>query len=358
VHEQQPSWHKTCLFPSLKKRVVKKQQGYFLNDLSQLTPEKHKMASGVESTAQNPTTKLTSPDEFFATCPKFRILVLGNPESTKQELFSKIFGVDLEKVRLGDSRAPHSRARHQDVALLTILRQKLVADAFGDRHNIEDELDLEGQNERLAIYTSPNFGTDDEAVYQRVCDFIAARSSESHPLQEHIHCIWYCVASEEERPVSHFETRFFNGGLATVAPHVPVVLLYTKYDEFVGQVQLDWSHDAQERGLSKVAVTHILRDLATNRFEKTIKKRWDAVLMDDRGRYKIQQVPRVCVASGSDPDVDDESFGALAMATLDSLHTWKDWHVKLAFAAAQRNSATISTRCELPHPPQDALARN
>ena len=45
-----------------------------------------------------PAEALSSPQEFLEPCPTFRILVLGNPESTKQELFSKVFGVDLEKV--------------------------------------------------------------------------------------------------------------------------------------------------------------------------------------------------------------------------------------------------------------------
>lgn len=205
---------------------------------------------------------------------------------------------------------------------------------------------MEGQNERLAIYTSPNFWSDDETGYRRVCEFIASRSSESTELKDRIHCIWYCVASDEERPVSRLETRFFGGGLATVAPHVPVLLVYTKYDDFVSRVEMDWSHAAQQRGLSKVAVSHILKDLTTKRFEKTIKKRWDGVLLDERGRYKVQPVPRVCVASGTDPDDDDSTFEKLATATLDSLREWKHWDVKMAFAAAQRNSATISTRCE------------
>lgn len=43
---------------------------------------------------------LTPPSEFLAACPKFRILVLGSPESTKRELFTKIFNIDLEKVVL------------------------------------------------------------------------------------------------------------------------------------------------------------------------------------------------------------------------------------------------------------------
>lgn len=50
-------------------------------------------------------TMLTPPSEFLNACPKFRLLVLGNPESTKRELFTKIFGVDLEKV----SATPESR---------------------------------------------------------------------------------------------------------------------------------------------------------------------------------------------------------------------------------------------------------
>jgi hypothetical protein len=40
----------------------------------------------------------SSAEDLFAQCPTFNILVLGNPESTKVELFSKLFGVDLEKV--------------------------------------------------------------------------------------------------------------------------------------------------------------------------------------------------------------------------------------------------------------------
>lgn len=48
--------------------------------------------------ATDPMTTLTPPSEFLAACPKFRLLVLGSPESTKLELFTKIFGVDLEKV--------------------------------------------------------------------------------------------------------------------------------------------------------------------------------------------------------------------------------------------------------------------
>ncbi|GAB1320905.1 hypothetical protein MFIFM68171_11115 [Madurella fahalii] len=245
------------------------------------------------------------PSEFLAACPKFRILVLGNPESTKQELFSKIFGVDLPK--------------------------KLVDAAFSGSQGIETELDLQGQNERLAIHTSPNFWADDERVYDRVHGFLVSRSTPSTKQEDRIHCIWYCVASEEQRPVGEVEKRFFNG-LGSFAPHVPLVLVFTKYDEFVSKVKLDWSRDAQEQGLSKVAVSHILRDLSSKKFEKQIGKKWDDVLNET--------IQRVCVSSGDSED-DTRSFEELAGVTLAGL---QHSSVKFAFAAAQRNSAAISTQ--------------
>ncbi|KAL1841549.1 hypothetical protein VTJ49DRAFT_6922 [Mycothermus thermophilus] len=252
-------------------------------------------------------TMLTPPSEFLAACPKFRVLVLGNPESTKQELFTKIFGVDLEK--------------------------RSVDEAFSPSHTITTPLDLRNQNSRVDIFTGLNFGTgsggDDEANYSRVCDFLTAHASPSTPLQDRIDVIWYCVASEEDRPISDLERRFFGvigqGGLCDVAPGLPVVLVFTKYDDFVERVRLEWSRDAQEKGLSKVAVSYILRDLATKRFEQEIA----AVV-----------VPRVCVSS-PDTDEDARSFEVLAETTLARL---RDRNVKYAFAAAQRISALICTR--------------
>lgn len=272
------------------------------------------MEGSTEIDASHTTGPLTPPDQFLAPCPKFRILVLGNPESTKQELFSKVFGVDLDK--------------------------KLVSHAFDpDHHNIHHELFLDGQNNHLSIFTSPNLLADDERTYHAICDFLDAHQGPDVPLAKHIHMIWYCAAAEEDRPVSDLGRRFF-ANLATIAPHVPVVLLFTKYEEFLSRVQLDWAHDAQERGMSKVAVTHILRDLATKRFDETIGKKWDDALLVAPGRSDSRQrVPRVCVQGGGEGD-SDESFEQVVTTTLGCL---RERDVKVAFAAAQRCSASIST---------------
>ncbi|KAJ4287463.1 hypothetical protein N0V88_007649 [Collariella sp. IMI 366227] len=248
---------------------------------------------------------MTPPTEFLAACPRFRILVLGNPESTKQELFTKVFGVALEK--------------------------KLVDEAFTSSQNIDHELDLYGQNKRVAIHTSLNFNNSDEHNYDRVCNFLRTHTT-SAKQEEHIHSIWYCVASEEGRSVAELEKRFFTSGLQSAAPHVPVTLVFTKYEEFVNKVRLDWSHDAEQRGLSKLAVSHILRDLSSKKFESNIGKKWDAVLNG--------AVPRVCVWSG-DSDEGARSFEALADVTLSKL---RERSVRYAFAAAQRSSAMTSTR--------------
>jgi len=54
--------------------------------------------------------------EFLASCPKFRLLVLGNIESTKVEIFSKVLGINFDKVsspspeKGGDCKSNSSRA--------------------------------------------------------------------------------------------------------------------------------------------------------------------------------------------------------------------------------------------------------
>ncbi|KAK3994193.1 hypothetical protein QBC44DRAFT_322808 [Cladorrhinum sp. PSN332] len=248
---------------------------------------------------------LTPPEEFLSACPKFRILVLGNPESTKQLLFSEVFGVDIEK--------------------------KLVSEVFLPNHDIDRELDLLGQNARLAVHASPNFLSGDEKVYEQVLDFLKIRSAAPKP-EDHIHCIWYCVASEESRGVGELERRFFLNGLAQISPHVPMVLVFTKYEEFMAKVALEWSKGANERGLSKVAVGHILRDLSGKRFEQSIATKWDGLLS--------AHIPRVCVSSDDEND-DNRSFEQLTLSTLATL---RDKNVRYAFAAAQRHSASISTQ--------------
>ncbi|KAK0663913.1 hypothetical protein QBC41DRAFT_328966 [Cercophora samala] len=250
---------------------------------------------------------LSPPSTFLSPCSKFRILVLGNPESTKQELFSKVFGVDLEK--------------------------RLVSNTFDPKHNIESELDLEGQNDRLAVHASPNFLNGDQQNYNRVLEFLAKRSA-SADHTEHVHMIWYCVStSEQDRGISDLEKHFFTQDVASV--HVPIVLVYTKYDEFVSQVMLEWMKGAgsTERGVTKVAVGHILKDISSKKFEDEIGRHWNMILPFS--------IPRVCVSSG-DEDDDIRSFQQLANSTLASLKGEAD--VKLAFATAQRSSPVISTQ--------------
>ncbi|KAK4650937.1 hypothetical protein QC762_701300 [Podospora pseudocomata] len=250
---------------------------------------------------------LSPPSTFLSPCSKFRILVLGNPEATKQELFSKVFGVELEK--------------------------RLVSDTFDPKHNIESELDLQGQNDRLAVHASPNFLNGDQRNYNRVLEFLSRRSA-SADYTEHVHMIWYCVStSEEDRCISDLEKHFFTQDITSV--HVPVVLVYTKYDEFVSRVMLEWMKGAgsTERGVSKVAVGHILKDISSKKFEEDIGRHWNMILPFS--------IPRVCVSSG-DEDDDIRSFQQLANSTLASLKGEAD--VKLAFATAQRSSPVISTQ--------------
>lgn len=175
-------------------------------------------------------------------------------------------------------------------------------------------------------------------------------SSSSQNDRRRVHCIWYCVASEEERGVSALERRFFSSSSSSSSSSfstMPVVVVFTKYDELVGRVRLEWAREADRRGWSKTPVSGgVVRGLAAERFEERIGRRWDGVL---RGREQ-QAVPRVRVSSGGGGGDDDEeeeddarTVAELARTTLACL---REPDVRLAFVAAQRNSAIMCTRGE------------
>ncbi|OIW22515.1 hypothetical protein CONLIGDRAFT_587335 [Coniochaeta ligniaria NRRL 30616] len=248
---------------------------------------------------------LAPAEELLAPCPKFRLLVLGNIESTKIEIFSSVLGIELDK---------------SDVAAV-----------FRSTHEINKEIDLGNANPRLSLHTSANFGSGDKEAYKAAVDFLEARQQSSN-VADRVHCIWYCVSCDDDRTIHGLEAEFFRQ-LPSVAPATPAILVFTKYEELIASVRQEWYRDEQKRGVSKVAASHILRDLTAHEFQKRIGRRWDAILGDEH-------VPKLCVAT------DDDSSGHAGMERLaaGTLAELKGKNERLVFAAAQRSSPAISTK--------------
>ncbi|KAK1774762.1 hypothetical protein QBC45DRAFT_424009 [Copromyces sp. CBS 386.78] len=150
---------------------------------------------------------------------------------------------------------------------------------------------------------------------------------------------------------------------------------------------MDWIRSAQEKGMSKVAVAHILRDLVTKKFEDAIGKRWDVLLegvdggfkerrdsgfgyggsdrkdvlhLESEGegrRMRQREVVRVLVGGGGESEQDwggepawgeqlisgdqEGGYGELVKRTMEGLEESKE--VRRAFAAAQRCLAGVSS---------------
>ncbi|KAB5529070.1 hypothetical protein GE09DRAFT_1064621 [Coniochaeta sp. 2T2.1] len=242
--------------------------------------------------------------KFLAPCPKFRLLVLGNLESTKIEIFSNVLGVKLDKSE--------------------------IAAAFSTTHNISNPIDVGEENPRVALHTSANFGSGDREAYKAAVDFLEHRKSSDTP--DRIHCIWYCVSCDEDRIIHGLEADFFHQ-LSSIAPATPIILVFTKYEELIASVRQEWYRDEQKRGVSKVAASHILRDLTNHEFQKRIGRRWDAIL-------EGEPVPKLCVATDDDGSAH-AGMERLAVATLAELREKPE---RLAFAAAQRSAPQISTK--------------
>lgn len=118
-----------------------------------------------------------------------------------------------------------------------------------------------------------------------------------------------------------------------MAPATPAILVFTKYEELIASVRQEWYRDEQKRGVSKVAASHILRDLTAHEFHKRIGRRWDAILEKER-------VPKLCVAT----DVDSNGHAGMERLAAGTLAELKGKSERLAFAAAQRSSPAISTK--------------
>lgn len=208
---------------------------------------------------------------------------------------------------------------------------------FSNTHDVNREVNLGNENPCLSLHTSANFGSGDNGAYKAVCDFLKAKQQSSN-VADHIHCIWYCVSCDDDRTIHGLEAEFFRE-LPSLAPATPAILVFTKYEELIASVRQEWYRDEQKRGVSRVAASHILRDMTTHEFQKRIGRRWDAILGD-------QHVPKLCVAT------DDDSSGHAGMERLaaGTLAELKGRSERLAFAAAQRSSPAISTKgaCDVP----------
>ncbi|KAI6112628.1 hypothetical protein F5141DRAFT_736255 [Pisolithus sp. B1] len=154
-------------------------------------------------------------ERILQICPRFRILVIGKTGVGKSTLINRAFGV---------TKAVSAHYRPGEA-------------------NIETEL-TSPENTLFVLHDSRGFEPGEDTNYETAKRFILSRRSGA--LKDRLHAVWFCLESPRSgaRLLESAAEDFLRSKKATLGT-IPLIIVFTKYDEFVNEVEMNMS----DRGL-------------------------------------------------------------------------------------------------------------
>ncbi|KDQ52668.1 hypothetical protein JAAARDRAFT_39933 [Jaapia argillacea MUCL 33604] len=155
-----------------------------------------------------------------ASCPQFRILVIGKANAGKTTILHKVCNATPEtKPIVYDQNG--KKLRGGFFQKTSALFQKPTLQR--GEHNIEHQITFPGS--QFIFHDSRGFEAGAVGEMEIVREFIRKRSDHEQ-LKDKVHAIWYCVPMDDSRPLSDPELGFFKEGTWGV----PVIAIFTKFD--------------------------------------------------------------------------------------------------------------------------------
>ncbi|KAH9010869.1 hypothetical protein EDB85DRAFT_2125692 [Lactarius pseudohatsudake] len=148
---------------------------------------------------------------------RFRVLIIGRANAGKTTILQRICDTTESPV---------------------IYRgwKKVKLDPSMDRgeHRIDDEL-VFSNHRGYVFHDSRGIESASTKELEILQEFVR-RKCRAARLGDRLHAIWYCVPMDNQRP--SLDLRFFND----ICPdeNVPVIAVFTKYDQFRRNVEIDW----------------------------------------------------------------------------------------------------------------------
>ncbi|KDQ55888.1 hypothetical protein JAAARDRAFT_37316 [Jaapia argillacea MUCL 33604] len=151
---------------------------------------------------------------------QFRVLVMGKANAGKTTILQKVCNTtDQPKIYNSDGE-------EIDLSAVAPSRERGV-------HDIENEMIFEA-NDGYIFHDSRGFECGSTEEFKIVQDFIEQRGRETASRRQ-LHAIWYCLPTDNaSRLLTGAEARFFH---ECDPGAVPVIAIYTKFDDFVLQTQ-------------------------------------------------------------------------------------------------------------------------
>ncbi|KAK3984702.1 hypothetical protein QBC44DRAFT_336483 [Cladorrhinum sp. PSN332] len=249
-------------------------------------------------------------------CDKFRILIIGKAGVGKSTICSKVFGIPPEKAGVS----------HYSVGTA--------------KEKVWYPLTFEGANENLIMHDSGGFEAGDLNCVNAITDFIQFRKSQ-HRLADQLHCIWYCISCNSNRPIQEAELQFFQK--ADVG-NIPVVVVFTQFDKLVDAAFIKLLNRSMSKGNTQLDIPH-LRELAHNAAVAQYEKEYRGQFERTFGRRNRVTITRI----GIRPDEDDDVGPTSGVDTLvqETREILLEDGLKLLWAAAQAHSADMKLQASI-----------
>ncbi|PPQ90844.1 hypothetical protein CVT25_007379 [Psilocybe cyanescens] len=164
---------------------------------------------------------------------QFRVLIIGRANAGKTSILKRVCET---------TESPIIYRREDSVFGSTMKRGK---------HRIGDEI-MFSNHDGYVFHDSPGFESGSKNELEIVQNFVRQKSGEKR-LRFRLHAIWYCIPMDNQRP--ELDLKFFKN----ICPdkNVPVIGVFTKYDQFVRNIKMELEDDGDPTRLGHLKVAEI-----------------------------------------------------------------------------------------------------
>ncbi|KAG6867802.1 hypothetical protein C0993_010870 [Termitomyces sp. T159_Od127] len=179
----------------------------------------------------------------------FRILVIGRANAGKTTVLKRVCNT-TEDPRFYDEKnnallEPTSEVIHTLLLLGLADEQQFLYEQRG-HHDINRPFVFE-DNPEFIFHDSPGFEAGDSRQLEEVQAFIKKHAEARNP-RDQLHAIWFCFIPDVSRFLLDLERKFFN---EERAGNVPVIAIFTKFDDLINQVYDDSLDENDNRQIAQ-----------------------------------------------------------------------------------------------------------
>ncbi|KAF1836112.1 hypothetical protein BDW02DRAFT_596646 [Decorospora gaudefroyi] len=221
-----------------------------------------------------------------------------------------------------------------------------VSDRGRGKHDINHGQTFLGQNERIIIHDSRGFESGEQDTFDEVVNFLSEKRLQPK-LADQIHCIWYCISCESDaRVLQASEEKFFRD-LDNLVGCIPVVVVFTKYDELVSREYSKWYQKnrkkMQRNQISEAEMYNTIRVASENAFANTYEEEWARAINGIRIASQRVANPQ---DMGEDNDISQICEGYIGVEKLTklTLQSLQNHDIKNLWVTAQNNSAELNSQ--------------